>query len=100
MTITGGEISASTHTAAMSKLLQDAIRNADGEHDTGRSTSRELASSSDLPTFVVTVRHDGRWYVSPAYTALEYAREVDGGPAAEFGSAQAADLGADTPEPR
>ena len=60
-----------------------------------RASSR---SSSDLPTFVVTVRHDGRWYVSPAYTALEYAREADGGPAAEFGSAKAADLGADTPE--
>ena len=42
-----------------------------------------LASNSDLPTFVVTVRHDGRWYVSPAYTALEYAREADGGPAAD-----------------
>ena len=47
----------------------------------------------------MTVRHDGRWYVSPAYTALEYAREADGGPAAEFGSAKTAtDLGADTPE--
>ena len=38
----------------------------------------------------MTVRHDGGWYVSPAYTALEYAREADGGPAADFGSAQGA----------
>ena len=37
--------------------------------------------------------------MSPAYTALEYAREADGGPAADFGSAQAGtNLGADTPE--
>ena len=98
VTITGGDITASTHTAAMSKLLQSAIKNsgnAPGKVDLAR-----LASDSNLPTFVMTVRHDGRWYVSPAYTALEYAREADGGPPAEFGSAaaKAATLGSDTPD--
>ena len=97
VTITGGEITASTHTAAMSKLLQDAIK--DAGNAPGTVELAKLAADSNLPTFVVTVRHDGRWYISPAYTALEYAREADGGPAAEFGSAKTAtDLGADTPE--
>ena len=44
-----------------------------------RSISRSSPPTRDLPTFVVAVRHDGGWYVSPAYTALEYAREIDDG---------------------
>jgi hypothetical protein len=36
--------------------------------------------------------------VSPAYTALEYLRELNDGPAADLGSANAAQLGADTPQ--
>jgi hypothetical protein len=99
VTVTGGEVTASTHTAAMSKLVQDALRNSGSANSKGNIELAKIASDADLPTFVVTVRHDGRWYVSPAYTALEYAREADGGPAAEFGSAKnAANLGADTPE--
>jgi hypothetical protein len=96
VTITGGTISASTHREALSKLLQDATRDAEG----GASDKANLArlSGSDLPTFVITVRHDGRWYVSPIYTAFEYAREANDGPPAEFGSADASKLGADTPE--
>ncbi len=98
VTIASGTLSASTHRAAMSKLLQDAMRNAGTDSPKGSVDLARLASSSNIPTFVMTVRHDGRWYVSPAYTALEYAREIAGGPAADFGSAKAADLGADTPE--
>ena len=98
VTITSGEISAKTHEAAMSKLLQDAQHGSQSEDRNGRADLSRLASGSDLPTFVVTVRHDGGWYVSPAYTALEYAREAAGGPAAAYGSAKAADLGADSPE--
>jgi hypothetical protein len=99
VTITGGEISASTHAAAMSKLLQSAMKSSDSS-TRGTVDLARLASNSNLPTFVVTVRHDGRWYVSPAYTALEYARESSGGPPAEFGSAAAkvATLGSDTPD--
>jgi hypothetical protein len=36
--------------------------------------------------------------VSPAYTALEYIRELNQYPAADFGSAKAAELGAATPD--
>ena len=54
----------------------------------------------DIGTFVVAVQRNGSWYVSPAYTALEYVRVVNDLPAAEYGSgrAAAAQLGADTPE--
>ena len=47
---------------------------------------------------MITVRREGRWYVSPMYTAFEYARESAEGPPADFGSADASKLGADTPE--
>ena len=98
MTITSGEISASTHTGRDVEVAagRDAQRPSDRPRREGRPRSARV--DSDLPTFVVAVRHDGGWYVSPAYTALEYAREAAGGPAAEFGSAKAADLGADSPE--
>jgi hypothetical protein len=94
--ITSGEISASTHRGQLSALLQKATRN--GEDGQGSADLAHLADSSELPTFVVVVRQDGGWYVSPAYTTLEYIREVNHYPAAEFGSANAAALGAATPE--
>jgi hypothetical protein len=97
--VTGGELSADAHTAQLSKLLQDATRNANPSDTKTTVNLAKLARDEDLPTFVVTVRREGRWYVSPAYTALEYSREIGDGPAADFGSAQsAANLGADTPE--
>lgn len=94
--VTSGEISAGTHRAQMSALLQKALRNESDTQD--KADLSKLAADSDLPTFVVVVRRNGGWYVSPAYTALEYARVADGGPAATFGSGRAAELGADTPE--
>ncbi len=98
VSVVSGQLSTSTHRAAMSKLLQDAIDNSDTTDFKGKVDLARLAADSDLPTFVITVRHGGGWYVSPAYTALEYAREAAGGPAAAFGSANAAALGADSPE--
>jgi hypothetical protein len=96
VTVTGGTISASTHIAALSTLLRDAAH--DAKDTQGKADLARLGADSDLPTFVMTVRHDGRCYVSPAYTALEYARLADKGPAADFGSADASKLGADTPQ--
>jgi hypothetical protein len=94
--ITSGEISASTHRGQLSALLQKATRN--GEDGQGSADLSKLAEDAELPTFVVAVRQDGGWYVSPAYTALEYIREANQYPAAEFGSGKAAELGAATPE--
>ncbi len=80
----------------MSTLLQKALRNgSDGDGQVDLST---VVSDPGVPTFVVVVRHNGGWYVSPAYTAMEYIRELNHYPAADFGSAKAADLGADTPD--
>jgi hypothetical protein len=98
VTITGGTISADAHRAGLSKLLQDALRNSDTTDPHGQVDLARLAAGSNLPTFVMTVRQDGRWYVSPVYTALEYLREANDGPPADFGSAHAAQLGSDTPE--
>ena len=98
VTVISGDLSTSTHRSAMSHLLQTAIGNTDATDFKGKVDLARLAANSDLPTFVVAVRHGGGWYVSPAYTALEYAREAANGPAAAYGSAKAAALGADTPE--
>src|SRR5204862_3422176 len=88
--------SASTHRAQLSTLLQKAQRDGtDAQSHTDLST---LARDSGVSTFVVVIRRDGGWYVSPAYTTLEYIRELNQYPAADFGSAKAAELGAATPD--
>ena len=74
------------------------MRSSDNPDPSGKVELARLAASQHLPTFVMTVRHDGRWYVSPAYTALEYLREANDGPAADFGSADASKLGSDSPD--
>src|SRR5258708_1400374 len=66
--ITSGEISERKHRAQPSALLQKAFRN--GVDGQGTSDLATLAANANLPTFVVVVRQDGGWYVSPAYTAL------------------------------
>ena len=98
VTITSGTLSASARREAFSHLLQDATRTWDPAQSNGKVDLARLAASNHLPTFVMTVRRDGHWYVSPMYTALEYEREAAGGPPADFGSADAARLGADSPE--
>jgi hypothetical protein len=97
VTITSGEISASSHRAQLSALLRNAFRIGGGDAQ-GQADLSKIAASQNLPTFVVVVRQDGRWYVSPAYTAFEYVREINGDPAADFGSANPAQLGSATPE--
>jgi hypothetical protein len=96
--ITSGEFSAETHRAQVSPLLQKAWR--DGQDGSTKTDLSRLTGDSGLDTFVVVVRQGGGWYVSPAYTALEYIREANHYPAADFGSAKAknAELGADTPQ--
>ena len=78
--------------ARTAKRCRTCCRTRRATWDAGQSNGKvdlaRLAASNDLPTFVMTVRHDGHWYVSPMYTALEYAREAAGGPPADFGSAR------------
>ena len=88
VTVDAGTFSASTHKAQFSALMQKALRDS---HDNSSQTDlAKLAASENLPTFVVAVRRDGRWYVSAAYTVLEYVRESNQLPAADFGSGQRA----------
>src|SRR5262249_5211019 len=68
-TIDGGTFQASTHQAQFSPLLRKALNGTDDN-----TASKDLAHLSDgeLPTFVVAVHRNGNWYVSAAYTVLEY----------------------------
>jgi hypothetical protein len=96
--VNAGTISARTDKAQFSPLMQHVLRNSD-EKSASTDLSR-LARRDGLPTFVVTVQRGGHWYVSAAYTTLEYIREVNHLPAADFGSGvrATATLGADTPD--
>jgi hypothetical protein len=98
VTVDQGAFTASTHKAQFSALMQKVLR---ASHDNSTSANLDkLASGLELPTFVVAVRTDGKWYVSAAYTLLEYIREYNQLPAADFGSGSraAATLGAVTPD--
>jgi hypothetical protein len=98
VTVDGGSFTASTHKAQFSALMQKVLRDT---HDNSSQTDlARLESSENLPTFVVTVRSGGRWYVSAAYTVLEYVRETNQLPPADFGSGQRviSTLGADSPD--
>jgi hypothetical protein len=119
--LTGGTLSAATHRKEFTPLLQQLTSHSSTSSSScsGSSLSPTTTCSTDAPApardvhaqvkfaearpfdtdpFVVVVRHNGHWYVSAAYTALEYMRIADGLPAADLGSASAASLGAATPE--
>jgi hypothetical protein len=98
VTVDAGTFTAATHKAQFSPLMQKVLR--DSEDNSSESDLAKLASSDDLPTFVVAVRRDGRWYVSAAYTVLEYIREYNRVPAADFSSGERtiSTLGADSPD--
>jgi hypothetical protein len=98
VTIDAGTFTASTHKAQFSPLLQKALRNSN--ENTAQSDLATLAHEKNLPTFVVAVRRNGNWYVSATYTVLEYVREANDLPAADFGSGAraVASLGAESPD--
>ena len=98
VTVEGGTFSASTHKAKFSPLMQKALRNTDD--NSSQADLSQLAGTHRLPTFVVVVRQGGSWYVSAAYTTLEYVREWNQLPAADFGAGErdVATLGADSPD--
>ena len=98
VTVDAGTFAASTHKARFSALMQKVLR--DSSDNSSQTDLAKLAADQNLPTFVVAVRRGGRWYVSAAYTALEYVREEKQLPAADFGSGERAisTLGADSPD--
>lgn len=98
VTIDAGTLATSTHKARFSALMQKVLR--ESSDNSSQTDLAKLAADQNLPTFVVAVRRSGRWYVSAAYTALEYVREENQLPAADFGSGARAisTLGADSPD--
>ena len=98
VTVDSGSFTASTHKAQFSPLMQKVLH---GSKDNSLQRNlATLAASKQLPTFVVAVRRGGHWYVSASYTVLEYVREWNQLPAADFGSGDRAvsTLGADSPD--
>jgi hypothetical protein len=95
--IQGGAIRARTEHENFSPLVQRSL----GEPSTNEG-SIDLANGWDdgNELFVMAVREDGDWYISAAYTTLEYIRVSGDAQAAEFGSGvtNIATLGADTPQ--
>jgi hypothetical protein len=85
-----------------------------GSYDLGRFSCASLASENqgmvtdDLPVyckdgglgpFLIEVRENGHWYISPIYTGLEYWRIAADLPVAEFGSnASAPHAGSSSPQ--
>ena len=99
VTVTSGDLSASTEKDKFSPIMQRVLRDSDDD-DSSQVDLAGLAKGAELPTFVMAVERGGRWYVSAAYTALEYIREANDLPPADFGSgvAATATLGADSPD--
>ena len=84
VTVDGGSLSASTSKAKFSALMQKVLRN--GGNNSTQVDLATLMQDRSLPSFVIAVKDGGSWYVSAAYTALEYFREYNNLPAADFGS--------------
>jgi hypothetical protein len=88
-----GDIEGATVRDDFSPLVQEA-----GVDDARGSVTLAELSPADLQPFLVTVERDGSWYVSAAYTVLEYIREANELSPADLGSGRSAPLGADSPE--
>lgn len=78
----------------LGKQIRD-MMGEDLSSDTETDTS-DLAE--DEPFDLVTVKEDGAWYVSFAYTAAEAMRKDAGKPAPKFGQSTITPKGADSPE--
>ncbi len=98
VTVDGGSLSAKTSKTKFSALMQKVLRN--GDDHSAQVDLASMLQDRSLPSFVIAVKDGGSWYVSAAYTALEYFREYNNLPAADFGSGAkaAATLGADSPD--
>lgn len=95
VTITGGVIDSAVDPTRFAPRIRDRLL---GEETT--SDQVDLAEFDALAggLFAIAVQDGDGWYVSPAYTALEYARISQEGAPAQLGSADAAQLGAESPE--
>ncbi len=78
VTVTGGNLDYTVNEKQMKPALR--AGNAHGEVDL--TTVAEDAIGSPAP--IITIKQDGKWYVSPADTALEWFRRANSLPAGDF----------------
>jgi hypothetical protein len=94
--LTNGTISARVHRDQVSPFVRK-VNTSGGAQDF--TSDFGTARPFDTDPFVVAIRRNGSWYVSAAYTALEYVRAANHLPAADYGSGIAAtNLGAVSPD--
>jgi hypothetical protein len=94
--LTNGTISARVHRDQVSPFVRKVDTGGSGERS--YSADFDTARPFDTDPFVVAIRRNGSWYVSAAYTTLEYVRAANHLPVADYGSGLTANLGAATPD--
>jgi hypothetical protein len=97
VTITGGVVDSAVDPAQLAPRFRD-TEFGDAGSTSDQIDLAEVSGPADLGVFAIAVQDGDGWYVSPAYTALEYFRLTQEGAAAQLGTADAAQLGADSPE--
>ncbi|GIU88392.1 MAG: hypothetical protein KatS3mg009_2907 [Acidimicrobiia bacterium] len=96
VTLHAGRLDAQARREDVSELVREAWH---GDDDAVWHGTLDTAEADvDVQPFVIAVRERGGWYVSPAYTALEWLRVLNDLPAADLGSGRAAAPGAESPE--
>lgn len=102
--LSGGQADLSFDPGQLSDRLQVAVEGGGDSRDPAQRSERLDVSTNlmdlelDEP-FVVTVRQGGRWYVSPAYTAMEHWRQQNDLPPGQFGNdLQHPEGGSESPE--
>jgi hypothetical protein len=103
VTATGGTASATVDPADATAPVRAAV-SGDLDGTTQTASIADMVVEPDgggapIEPFVMTVERNGRWYVSPTYTAMEYLRLYFDLPAGDFDSEPSSDdNGAESPE--
>jgi hypothetical protein len=93
-----GVLRARTEEGDLSPLMQKVLDETGST--SGEKPLDDLAPVPGVPAFLMVVREHGHWYVSVAYTTLEYLRVSEGLAPAELGAGrrETARLGAESPD--
>lgn len=100
VTISGGSIGAdfTSPDLGLALVSEDEVQFATSEEMEGEEELAGLTEDTDIDeTFVVTVQHDGEWYVSPLYTLAEYLRESEDLGDPDFAASRGEVQGAESP---
>jgi hypothetical protein len=94
VSVTDGEIDSTINRDGLADLI---ARRTNDPSYASQLRREDLIADGHDPFVVVIERGDG-WYISPAYTVLEYIRVLNDLPAADYGSAVTSAPGAASPE--